>query len=68
MQAVTAIDVYFDKSIGNMKDRYKISTTKRDVAVNKISLTNPNVDIDKWYKGFKEDYHKILKYLILLKC
>jgi DNA-binding transcriptional regulator GbsR (MarR family) len=27
-----------------------------DVAVNKISLTNPNIDINKWYKGFKEDY------------
>jgi hypothetical protein len=36
-----------------------------DVAVNKISLTNPNIDINKWYKGFKEDYE--INFVILEK-
>ncbi len=34
-----------------------------DVAVNKISLTNPNIDINKWYEGFKEDYSDIYELL-----
>jgi hypothetical protein len=57
MQAVTAIDIYFENSIGSMKNKYKnLYNQMHDVAVNKISLTNPNIDVDKWYEGFKEDY------------
>jgi hypothetical protein len=47
-----------------MKNKYKnLYNQMHDVAVNKISLTNPNIDVDKWYEGFKEDYEGIYSLL-----
>lgn len=28
----------------------------KDVATNKLALTNPHIDKNKWYQGYKEDY------------
>jgi hypothetical protein len=62
LQASTAIDKYFKDTLEHLKTKYKnLYNQMHDTAVNKISLTNPNVDINKWYKGFKEDYSDFYK-------
>ncbi|MDD5499451.1 MAG: hypothetical protein PHT91_01080 [Candidatus Nanoarchaeia archaeon] len=35
----------------------------KDVATNKIALTNPHIDKNKWYQGYKEDYKNIFDIL-----